>query len=85
MNEIVLKVDGMMCSMCEAHMNDAIRRAFSVKKVTSSHKKGETVIVTDAELADEELQKVVAEMGYKVLEIRRGAYEKKGFFSRFRK
>ena len=85
MIKTVASIDGMKCGMCEAHMNDAIRRAFAVRKVTSSHKKGETVIVTDAELADEELQKVVAEMGYKVLEIRRGAYEKKGFFSRFRK
>ena len=46
----VLKIDGMMCGMCEAHMNDLIRKNFKVKKVTSSAKDGETVIISDAEL-----------------------------------
>ena len=39
-----------MCGMCEAHMNDLIRKNFKVKKVTSSAKDGETVIISDAEL-----------------------------------
>ena len=26
MVKTVLKIDGMMCGMCEAHMNDLIRR-----------------------------------------------------------
>ena len=34
-----IEVDGMMCGMCEAHANDAIRRAFPIKKVSSSHAK----------------------------------------------
>ncbi len=28
-----LKISGMMCSMCEAHINDTIRKAFKVKKL----------------------------------------------------
>ena len=47
----VLKIDGMMCSMCESHVNDCIRAAFNVKKVSSSHSKGETVIISDMPLA----------------------------------
>ena len=43
MVQTTLKVDGMMCGMCESHINDAVRNAFSVKKVTSSHSKGQTV------------------------------------------
>ena len=39
MTKTVLKIDGMMCGMCESHVNDAIRKAFPVKKVTSSHKR----------------------------------------------
>ena len=27
-----VEVNGMMCGMCEAHVNDAIRKAFPVKK-----------------------------------------------------
>ena len=41
MYETKVKIDGMMCGMCESHINDAIRNAFSVKKVSASHSKGE--------------------------------------------
>ena len=41
MKQITLKVDGMMCGMCESHVNEAVRKAFpKAKKVTSSHSKG---------------------------------------------
>ena len=49
MFETKIKVGGMMCGMCEAHINDAVRAACPVKKVTSSHSKGETVILTETE------------------------------------
>ena len=48
MIQTTVKVSGMACSMCEAHVNDTIRRAFSVEKVSSSHAKGETVILSKA-------------------------------------
>ena len=37
MVKTVLTIDGMACGMCESHVNDAIRNALRVKKVTSSH------------------------------------------------
>ena len=46
MIKTVLKVNGMMCGMCEAHMNDLVRKNFKVKKVTSSVKDGETVVIS---------------------------------------
>ena len=55
MLKYTLKIDGMMCGMCEAHINEAVRAAFNVKKVSSSHTKGETVIITDAPLDKEKL------------------------------
>ena len=45
-----IQVDGMMCGMCESHVNDAVRKAFPVKKVTSSRSKKETVVITETEL-----------------------------------
>ena len=47
MVQITVGVDGMACSMCEAHVSDAIRKAFPVKKVTASHTKGQAVIVAE--------------------------------------
>ena len=46
MIQTTVKVSGMACSMCEAHINDTIRTAFPVEKVSSSHSKGETVILS---------------------------------------
>ena len=31
MYQTTLKIDGMMCGMCESHINDAIRNAFAVE------------------------------------------------------
>ena len=41
MVKTVLKIDGMMCSMCESHVNDCIRAAFNVKKVSSKGRDGD--------------------------------------------
>ena len=30
MQQITLKIDGMMCGMCESHINESIRNNFSV-------------------------------------------------------
>ena len=37
MVKITVGIDGMACGMCEAHINEAVRNAFQVKKVASSH------------------------------------------------
>ena len=46
MFQTTVEVDGMACSMCEAHINDTIRSVFPVEKVSSSHSKGRTVILS---------------------------------------
>lgn len=81
MIKITLRIDGMMCSMCESHVNDAIRRSFKVKKVTSSHAKGKTEIITEQDVSDEMLAKALSETGYKLLSSNREPYEKKGLFA----
>ena len=50
MIQTTVQVSGMACSMCEAHINDTIRAAFPVEKVSSSHSKGETVILSQEPL-----------------------------------
>ena len=82
MYKTTVKIDGMMCSMCEAHVNDAVRKKLTVKKVTSSHKKGETVIISEGELTKQELSGVLDETGYKVMSAVCEPYEKKGLFGR---
>jgi copper chaperone CopZ len=76
-----LKISGMMCGMCEAHINDAIRAAFPVRKVSSSHTKGETVILSEAPLDTKKLKQAVSATGYSIVSISEETAEMKGFFS----
>ena len=72
MEQIIAKIDGMMCGMCESHMNDMVRNNF----------KKETVIVAEEGFDDAKFTEEVEKLGYKVLGIEHQPYEKKGLFHR---
>lgn len=80
MIKTIIKIDGMMCGMCEAHVNGAVRAAVAAKKVSSSHSKGETEIISDDALDENVLREAIEKDGYKVLDITSVPYEKKGLF-----
>ena len=84
MIETKVRIDGMMCSMCEAHINEAVRRALPVKKVSSSHTKGETVILSEEPVDEQALRAAIGATGYEVLGLSAAPYEKKGFLGLFR-
>lgn len=65
----VLKINGMSCSMCEAHINDAIRNNFKVKKVTSDRRKNETLILSNEKLDIQKIKDVIRETGYELTDI----------------
>lgn len=65
----VLKLDGMACGMCESHVNDTIRRSFPVKKVSSSHRRGECVIESELPLDEAALRAALTPTGYAVLSV----------------
>ena len=81
MKKITVEIGGMMCGMCESHVNDCVRENFNVRKVTSSHSKGETVIITENDIDEAKLREAVNKTGYKVVSIKEEPYEKKGLFS----
>lgn len=85
MVKITLGVEGMKCVKCEARMDDAVRKLFTVEKVTSSHENNETVILSEEDIADEKLREAVAGAGYTLTGIARESYEKKGLFGLFKK
>ena len=66
-----VQVTGMMCSMCESHVNDMVRKAFPVRKVTSTRRRNETVILTEQPLDESALRAAVSAAGYDVGEIRK--------------
>lgn len=80
MTKYTVEVDGMQCSMCESHINDAVRKAFKVKKVTSSRSKGETVVISENEIDPEALKSAIAATGYTVGAVHSEPYVKHGLF-----
>ena len=66
----LLKIDGMYCSMCESHVNDAIRNNFKVKKVKSKHKTGDVLIEANEPLDTNKLTNTLNSTGYKVLDLK---------------
>ncbi|MBQ3930931.1 MAG: cation transporter [Firmicutes bacterium] len=83
MNKVVMKIDGMMCGMCEAHVNDAIRKAVpSAKKVTASRSKKEASFLTEENVDAAALKAAIDATGYDCLGIEIVPYEKKGLFGR---
>ncbi len=85
MIETIVKVDGMMCGMCEGHINDAIRSHFQVRKVSSSHSKGRTVIQSQEALDQAQLRQVIDATGYKALDVVSRPVEKRGLLGRLKK
>ena len=85
MIKTTIKVTGMACTMCEAHINEADRNAFSVKKVKSSHSKGETVILSEEPLDETALRKTIEATGYTTGEMTSASYKKNGLFSFWKK
>ena len=64
MVKTIVGVDGMMCGMCESHVNEAVRNAFPIKKVSSSHGKKQTEIISEESLDHEKLKAAIEKTGY---------------------
>lgn len=80
MVKTILKIDGMMCGMCEAHVNDAIRKAIpEAKKVASSHTKGESSFISETEPDMTVLKEAIDKTGYTVTSHKTEPYKKKIF------
>ena len=74
-----IQVNGMMCGMCENHINDAVRKSLQIKKVSSSRRKNETTVISERELDEDILRDAISATGYEVGEIKKEPWAKKGF------
>ena len=64
--KITLKVEGMMCPHCEAHVKSALEAVDGVASAVASHKDGCVVIELSKDVATETLKEVIVAQGYKV-------------------
>lgn len=69
MYRTTVTVEGMACSMCEAHINEVIRNSMKVKKVSSSRRKKITEITSEEKLDHDLIRKVITGIGYDVKDI----------------
>ena len=73
----LITVEGMMCGMCEAHVNDALRKVPGVTKASASRSKKQAMVECDETVTDEALLKAVNDTGYQASNVR-AAEPKKG-------
>ena len=81
MRKITVGIDGMMCGMCESHINDAIRQKFpQIKKVSADRKKKQAVILSESDLDEKSVRETIDATGYTFLSYSSEEYKKKGLF-----
>ncbi len=82
----VMTVEGMMCSMCESHVAEALRKVPGVEKASASRSKKEARVVCAPDVTDEALLAAVNATGYEASHVRAEEDRpKKGLFGSRRK
>ena len=62
--EMKIKVNGMMCAHCEAHVKKALEAIEGIESATASHEENSVTIVTSKEVEETVLKAAVEEAGY---------------------
>lgn len=66
MNEVTIKIGGMMCPHCEANVRGALEAFDAVESADVSHVRGDAVVKLKGDIALDELKKAVVDKGYTV-------------------
>ena len=65
--EITIKIEGMMCPHCEAHVKKALEAIEGVELAVPSHQNNLAVVTLNKEVPVETLHAAITEAGYKVI------------------
>ena len=65
--QTVIKIEGMMCPHCEAHVKAALEALPGVSACVASHKEGTATLTSDAPLDPALLRETVEKQGYRVI------------------
>ena len=66
MVKVTVNVEGMMCGHCEAHVNEAIKKAFGAEDVVSSHESNTTVFTAPEKVDEDKVRQTIKDAGYEV-------------------
>ena len=61
-----MKIEGMMCMHCEARVKKVLEALPQVKEAVVSHEAGTAILTLNADIANDELKKVIEDQDYKV-------------------
>ena len=64
-----VKIEGMMCMMCEKHVKEGLEAVDGIASAEASHDKGTAVITTTKDVAEADIKKAVENAGYKFVSI----------------
>lgn len=79
MNKYIVGIDGMGCGMCEIHVEDAVRKAFHIKKAKASHFKNNLVVFSEEDLVEDDFNNAFKDTGYRITSFAKAPAIKKLF------
>ncbi|CAG0987104.1 MAG: heavy metal translocating P-type ATPase [Candidatus Methanoperedens sp.] len=69
MEDVLIKIKGMMCEHCEKTVSEAAKSVKGVTKASSDHKKGQVTVSFDTSITDiEAIKKAIIASGYDVID-----------------
>jgi len=69
LEDVLIKIKGMMCEHCEKKVSEAATSVKGVNKASSDHKKGQVKVSYDTSITDlEDIKKAIAASGYEVID-----------------
>lgn len=67
MNEIILKVKGMMCSGCENRVKNALESIEGVDKVEANHTTGMVMVYCNNAIDKSVIEETIEDIGYEII------------------
>lgn len=68
MKEIILNVEGMVCTGCEKRVENSLKEIKNVKEVTANHENNKVIIKIEDEADINEIKDRIDELGFEVEE-----------------
>ncbi len=68
MKEIILNVEGMVCTGCEKRVENSLKEIKNVKEVTANHENNKVIIKMEDEADINEIKDRIDELGFEVKE-----------------
>lgn len=67
MKEIIIKVEGMMCTGCENRIKNALSLIEGVAQVEANHEKGIVKVILEKEISKDILEEKITDLGFEIL------------------